>query len=115
MPTYEYECSGCGHAFEAWQSMIDRKLRKCPQCAALKLDRLIGAGGGVIFKGSGFYETDYKRKTAGKTPVSPAGGPADASSGKSAPALPAGGPALPAAKPSDHGCQASSGTCGCGS
>lgn len=63
MPTYEYECSACGHAFEILQSISDPKLKKCPKCGKLKLDRLIGSGTGIIFKGSGFYETDYKKKT----------------------------------------------------
>jgi len=63
MPTYEYECSACGHAFEQLQSMTEPKLTQCPQCKKSKLQRLIGTGSGVIFKGSGFYETDYKRKT----------------------------------------------------
>jgi len=60
MPTYRYECANCGYSFELFQSMTARKKRKCPECAQPKLDRLIGSGGGVIFKGSGFYETDYK-------------------------------------------------------
>jgi putative FmdB family regulatory protein len=63
MPTYEYECSACGHAFEALQAITDPKLTDCPQCKQKKLARLIGRGSGVIFKGSGFYETDYKRKS----------------------------------------------------
>jgi putative FmdB family regulatory protein len=63
MPTYQYECDGCGHAFETLQSMLDKKLKKCPACGKLKLERLIGSGSGVIFKGTGFYETDYKRQT----------------------------------------------------
>ena len=62
MPTYQYECNGCGHAFEILQSMTDKKLKKCPKCSKDKLVRLIGSGTGVIFKGSGFYETDYKKK-----------------------------------------------------
>jgi putative FmdB family regulatory protein len=62
MPTYEYECSACNHAFEALQSMSEPKLTKCPKCGKKKLQRLIGSGSGMIFKGSGFYETDYKRK-----------------------------------------------------
>ena len=62
MPTYQYECDDCQYAFEALQSMLDDKLKKCPQCGELKLHRLIGTGAGVIFKGSGFYETDYKKK-----------------------------------------------------
>ena len=63
MPTYEYECQACGHAFEELQGMTDAKLIKCPQCRKNKLARLIGGGSGMIFKGSGFYETDYKKKT----------------------------------------------------
>ena len=66
MPTYEYECDACGHGFEEFQSMTDKKLKKCPKCKKLKLHRLIGAGSGIIFKGTGFYETDFKTK---KEPV----------------------------------------------
>jgi len=61
MPTYEYECKKCGKRFERYQSINARPLRKCPECDG-RVRRIIGAGGGVIFKGSGFYETDYKRK-----------------------------------------------------
>jgi putative FmdB family regulatory protein len=64
MPTYEYECQACGHDFEELQSMTDAKLTKCPKCGKNKLARLIGSGAGMIFKGSGFYETDYKKKSA---------------------------------------------------
>lgn len=60
MPTYEYECSGCDHSFEEFQSMKDKPLVVCPQCKKRKLRRLISAGAGIIFKGSGFYETDYR-------------------------------------------------------
>jgi len=60
MPTYEYICGNCGYEFEQFQSMKARPLRKCPACSKNKLKRLIGAGAGVIFKGSGFYETDYR-------------------------------------------------------
>ena len=62
MPTYQYECDSCDHNFEILQSMLDKKLKKCPQCGQDTLHRLIGAGSGIIFKGSGFYETDYKKK-----------------------------------------------------
>ncbi len=62
MPTYEYECNACGHKFEEFQSMTAKTLKKCPECKKLKLQRLIGSGSGIIFKGSGFYETDYKNK-----------------------------------------------------
>lgn len=61
MPTYEYLCGACSRKSEAFESMRDRPLRKCPHCGKLKLKRLIGSGGGIIFKGSGFYATDYKR------------------------------------------------------
>jgi len=64
MPTYQYECDACEHAFDILQSMVDKRLKKCPQCGKNTLHRLIGAGSGIIFKGSGFYETDYKRKDA---------------------------------------------------
>ena len=60
MPTYDYRCDACEHEFEQFQSMTARPLRKCPQCGRMKLKRLIGVGAGVIFKGSGFYETDYR-------------------------------------------------------
>jgi putative FmdB family regulatory protein len=61
MPTYDYVCSACEHQFEHFQSIKDEPLKKCPKCGKLKLRRLIGPGAGLIFKGSGFYETDYKR------------------------------------------------------
>lgn len=60
MPTYDYRCEACGHEFELFQSMSDKVKRKCPECCEPKLKRLIGTGGAVIFKGSGFYETDYR-------------------------------------------------------
>ncbi|MEM6315806.1 MAG: FmdB family zinc ribbon protein [Planctomycetota bacterium] len=60
MPTYDYRCDACGHAFEKFQSMSAPHLRKCPACGKNKLKRLIGTGAGVIFKGGGFYETDYR-------------------------------------------------------
>ncbi len=65
MPTYDYVCRACGAKFERFQKMSDGMLRKCPECGRLKLKRLMGAGAGIIFKGSGFYETDYKRKSSG--------------------------------------------------
>lgn len=60
MPTYDYRCNACGHEFELFQSMSDAPKRKCPECGKLRLERLIGTGAAVIFKGSGFYETDYR-------------------------------------------------------
>lgn len=69
MPTYDYLCEACSHQFEEFQSMSDKTLRKCPKCGKNALKRLIGSGGGVIFKGSGFYETDYKRSGASSKPA----------------------------------------------
>ena len=60
MPTYDYVCDGCGHAFELFQSMTDAVKKTCPECGKKKLRRLIGAGGAIVFKGSGFYKTDYR-------------------------------------------------------
>ena len=63
MPTYDYLCDNCGHKFEKFQSITARPLRKCPNCGKNQLKRLIGAGAGIIFKGSGFYETDYRSQS----------------------------------------------------
>lgn len=64
MPTYDYVCDACGHAFEQFQAMSEKRLTTCPKCKKKKLVRQIGAGGGIIFKGSGFYQTDYKKTSA---------------------------------------------------
>ena len=66
MPTYEYECKSCGHAFEAFQSMSDAPLSECPECKK-ELRRLINGGSGIIFKGSGFYVTDKDNNTGKKS------------------------------------------------
>lgn len=63
MPTYEYCCAACGHRFEQSQSITAAPLRKCPACAKRTLQRLMGTGGGIIFKGSGFYQTDYRSES----------------------------------------------------
>ena len=60
MPTYDYECDACAHAFELFQGINDPVKKKCPECSKLKLRRLFGTGAAVVFKGSGFYETDYR-------------------------------------------------------
>ncbi len=60
MPTYDYLCDGCGHEFELFQSISDSVKKKCPECKTNKLRRLFGTGAAVVFKGSGFYETDYR-------------------------------------------------------
>jgi len=63
MPTYEYRCEACEHQFEQFQSITAKSLKKCPECGKLKLRRLIGTGGAVLFKGGGFYETDYRSES----------------------------------------------------
>jgi len=60
MPTYDYVCDACQHEFELFQSITDAPLKKCPECGKHKLRRLIGPGAAVLFKGSGFYQTDYR-------------------------------------------------------
>jgi putative FmdB family regulatory protein len=60
MPTYDYECDSCGHTFEQFQNISEPHLKKCPECRKPKLRRLLGAGAAVVFKGSGFYQTDYR-------------------------------------------------------
>ena len=63
MPTYDYECDACGHEFELFQSISDPVKRKCPECGKQKLRRLFGTGAAVVFKGSGFYQTDYRSES----------------------------------------------------
>ena len=72
MPTYDYKCNACGHTFEELQSFSAPVLTKCPACKKNKLERLFGGGGAIIFKGSGFYETDYRRSGDKKTDEAPA-------------------------------------------
>lgn len=61
MPTYDYKCSNCNYTFEYFQSMVSEPLTECPKCKGT-LKRIIGVGAGTLFKGSGFYQTDYKQK-----------------------------------------------------
>lgn len=86
MPTYDYECEKCGYKFEAFQSMTSEPLKECPKCKG-KVRRLIGTGAGLIFKGSGFYATDYKKKnknpeSSAKTPSCSSCGPKNCSTCK---------------------------------
>jgi len=89
MPTYEYECTKCEHRFEKFQSMTEKHVKTCPACKG-KVKRLIGGGGGILFKGSGFYQTDYRsssyqkkaeseKKPAGKDQNKPKGDASGAS------------------------------------
>jgi len=66
MPTYDYKCKNCGYEFEKFQPITARSLRKCPACGKNTLNRLIGTGAAVIFKGSGFYATDYRSESYNK-------------------------------------------------
>jgi len=63
MPTYDYKCDACGHEFELFQSITAPAKKKCPECSKLKLRRLFGTGAAIVFKGSGFYQTDYRSKS----------------------------------------------------
>jgi putative FmdB family regulatory protein len=79
MPTYEYQCEACGHRFEKFQSITAAPIRKCPACNKSKVKRLIGMGAGLLFKGSGFYITDYRPDSYNKAakadaPATPASG-----------------------------------------
>lgn len=73
MPTYEYECKSCGHRFEKFQSMSAEPIKICPKCKK-KVRRLIGFGSGFIFKGAGFYATDYRKGAAPKEAPCPSAG-----------------------------------------
>jgi putative FmdB family regulatory protein len=63
MPTYEYQCDACNHNFDEFQSMSEAPLKKCPKCKKSKLRRLFGTGAAILFKGAGFYETDYRSES----------------------------------------------------
>lgn len=83
MPTYEYRCRACGHRLERFQKMSDAPLRRCPRCRKMKLERLIGTGGGVVFRGPGFYATDYRTPPPGPGDGSKGGTKSDAKEGGS--------------------------------
>ena len=85
MPTYEYECQKCGHRFDEFQSMTAKPLVRCPKCKG-KLKRLVGAGAGFLFKGSGFYATDYRSSSYQEKKKGDASAPATAPSESAKPA-----------------------------
>ena len=97
MPTYDYKCEACGHTFEKFQSITAPSIRKCPVCTKMKVRRLVGTGAGVIFKGSGFYQTDYRSdsyreaaKKDGGGVAADSGRPSDTGTPKETPSSPAG-------------------------
>lgn len=81
MPTYDYECDACGHKAEVFQAMSAEPLKKCPECKKPKYRRLFGAGAALVFKGSGFYQTDYRSEGYKKSAA--ADKPAESSSSES--------------------------------
>jgi putative FmdB family regulatory protein len=81
MPTYEYECKACGHRFEKSQPITAEPIKACPVCQKNKATRLIGSGSGLIFKGSGFYATDYRKGAPATTGSCPSAGSKPACSG----------------------------------
>lgn len=80
MPTYEYRCRSCAHEFEKFQGITEKPVRRCPACGRNTVQRLIGTGAGIIFKGSGFYQTDYRSKSYAEKAKSE-GSPGASSSG----------------------------------
>ena len=86
MPTYDYACRSCGHQFEELQSFSEPALTTCPACKKKALERLFGGGGAIIFKGSGFYETDYRRAGDSKNATKSEGDSSAAKSDTTAPA-----------------------------
>ena len=98
MPTYDYKCKACGHEFEEFQSMTAPVLKKCPKCGKNKLERLIGTGAALMFKGSGFYITDYRSDSYKKAAEAEKGVSKPAADAPAADAKPAAKPEAPAKK-----------------
>jgi putative FmdB family regulatory protein len=102
MPTYEYACRSCKHTFEEFQSIKAPVLKRCPECGKSALERLVGTGAALIFKGSGFYQTDYRSESYRKA--------AEAESKAGAPAADANAPTNGATKPREAKAESTSGT-----
>jgi putative FmdB family regulatory protein len=82
MPTYEYQCDACDHNFDEFQSFSDEPLKKCPKCGKAKLRRVFGTGAAVLFKGSGFYQTDYRSESYKSAAKADQGSSGSSSAGK---------------------------------
>ena len=89
MPTYEYKCAACGHKFEKFQSITAAPIKQCPSCGKNKAERQIGTGAGLIFKGSGFYITDYRSEGYKEKAKAESGGGGEKKDGKPSESAPA--------------------------
>ncbi len=83
MPTYDYECDACKHKFELYQGINDEVQKKCPECKKNKLRRLLGTGAAIVFKGSGFYQTDYRSESYKKSKAADSSSSSSTSESKS--------------------------------
>jgi putative FmdB family regulatory protein len=97
MPTYGYKCEACGHEFDQFQSITAKPIRKCPECGKTQVKRLLGTGAGIIFKGSGFYQTDYRSDSYTKA----AGGDKGSSTTKDSPKKDSPSGSTPSPKPTE--------------
>lgn len=112
MPTYEYECEACGHTFEKFQSIKAKPIRTCPACGKRKVRRLLGTGGALIFKGSGFYATDYRSPSYQREAKKAEGGDAKDTPGATGSGAGADGDACKKdASAACGGCRKKTGTC----
>jgi len=112
MPTYEYRCEGCGHDFERFQKMSDDPVSVCPKCGESKVVRRISSGGGFVFKGPGFYATDYRKSPPPSEKSGSSEGGSDASGASTSGGSDSGGskPSRSKSSGSDSGGSESSGS-----
>lgn len=103
MPTYDYECDACGHTMELFQGINDPVKKKCPECGKSKLKRLFGTGAAIVFKGSGFYQTDYRSEGYKKAAKADKKSKSDSTSSEKSDSKKSDSGKTPAAKKSDGG------------